>query len=230
MKTIRAVIFDFDGVIAESVNVKTEAFAELYAAYGEEVKKQVVAYHLEHGGMPRFDKFRYFHNRILGRDLLDGEMERLCGEFSRLVFRKVVEAPYVPGAYEFISTGFQAFDQFISSGTPDEEIKAIVRERCLTRFFLDVLGSPESKADHVRKIMETRGYEKKEVVFIGDAISDRDAARANDISFIARLDGHSPLFDEKYNLSDLRDLPRMLERLDNAGHSQRVKKFLRIDP
>ena len=40
LKTIESIFFDFDGVIADSVNVKTEAFAKMYESYGKEVKKQ----------------------------------------------------------------------------------------------------------------------------------------------------------------------------------------------
>ena len=37
---IKAVIFDFDGVILDSVNVKTKAFGSMYSKYGSEVEKR----------------------------------------------------------------------------------------------------------------------------------------------------------------------------------------------
>ena len=48
---VDAIIFDFDGVLVESVDVKTNAFAMLYAEHGPDVVKRVVAYHQEHGGI-----------------------------------------------------------------------------------------------------------------------------------------------------------------------------------
>ena len=53
------IIFDFDGVITDSVNIKKEAFAELYSKYGSRIQKKVVNHHLEHGGISRFDKIKY---------------------------------------------------------------------------------------------------------------------------------------------------------------------------
>ena len=53
-------IFDFDGVIAESVSAKTDAFREMYLPYGEEIANQVVDYHINHGGVSRFEKFKYW--------------------------------------------------------------------------------------------------------------------------------------------------------------------------
>ena len=44
-----ALIFDFDGVILESVETKTRAFAELYKDKGPDVVDKVVRHHLAHG-------------------------------------------------------------------------------------------------------------------------------------------------------------------------------------
>ena len=63
---IKAIFWDFDGVIAESVNVKTEAFYNLYLPYGIEIAEKVRRHHLDNGGMSRFEKFRYYQTRLLG--------------------------------------------------------------------------------------------------------------------------------------------------------------------
>ena len=55
---IKNIIFDYDGTISDSVNIKTEAFAKLYSAYGNQIVKKVVYYHLSNGGISRFDKIR----------------------------------------------------------------------------------------------------------------------------------------------------------------------------
>mgnify|MGYP006077874289 FL=1 len=54
MNKIKAIIFDYDGVIAESVNVKTEAFAELYKPYGTDIVQKVIKHHEANGGVSRF--------------------------------------------------------------------------------------------------------------------------------------------------------------------------------
>ena len=52
---LEAIIFDFDGVLVESVDVKTRAFASLYEKYGQKVVAQVEDYHLNNGGIARFE-------------------------------------------------------------------------------------------------------------------------------------------------------------------------------
>ncbi len=43
---IRAIAFDFDGVLVESVDVKTRAYAYLFKEYGQDVVSKVVDYHM----------------------------------------------------------------------------------------------------------------------------------------------------------------------------------------
>lgn len=43
-------IFDFDGVIVESADIKTNAFAELFEREGKDAEEKVVEYHLKNAG------------------------------------------------------------------------------------------------------------------------------------------------------------------------------------
>jgi beta-phosphoglucomutase-like phosphatase (HAD superfamily) len=88
-----AFVFDFDGVLADSVEVKTRAFAKLFEPHGPEVVLQVVQHHRHHGGMTRVEKFRHYYNEYLEKNLNDEEMADLCRRFSELVVDEVVAAP-----------------------------------------------------------------------------------------------------------------------------------------
>ena len=52
---IKNIFFDFDGVIAESVSAKTDAFEEMYLPYGKDIAAKVVDYHKLHGGVSRYE-------------------------------------------------------------------------------------------------------------------------------------------------------------------------------
>ncbi len=94
---IKAIIFDFDGVIAESVQVKTDAFAEIYQSYGQYIVQKVIEHHITNGGISRFEKFKLYHKEFLGINLTELEVEKLAKKFSKLVMEKVISAPYVKG-------------------------------------------------------------------------------------------------------------------------------------
>ena len=58
---LKAILFDFDGVLVESVDIKTKAFAKLFENEGPEIVNKVVEYHLANGGVSRFKKFDYIY-------------------------------------------------------------------------------------------------------------------------------------------------------------------------
>ena len=66
---IKAIIFDFDGVISHSIEVKTQAFYNLYKDYGEEISKKVVEHHESNGGISRFEKIKFYHKNFLKKQI-----------------------------------------------------------------------------------------------------------------------------------------------------------------
>ncbi len=64
---ITNIFFDFDGVIAESVSAKTDAFKEMYLPYGEKIAEEVVDYHIKNGGVSRYEKFRHWEKKFFNK-------------------------------------------------------------------------------------------------------------------------------------------------------------------
>jgi len=213
---IRAIFLDFDGVILESVDVKTEAFALLFKDFPEHVD-QIVRYHLDNTGVSRFDKFRYIYRNILKKELSDEKFIELCDAFEKLVFQKVIACDYVTGIQTFIHKYNRTYDLFIVSATPHEEIRLITKHLNLWPYFKRVLGSPKPKGHWVKEIMEKSRYKAEECVFIGDALSDYEAANLNGIQFIGRVrDSFDDIFkDFPVNIcvEDFKELDLVIERL-----------------
>src|SRR5690625_7136011 len=74
---------------------------------------------------------------------------------------------------------------FISSSTPDEELQEIIGQRDLQAFFHTVYGSDRTKAEAIDLIKEDFGFKSGELIFIGDAITDYEAANSRGVPFIA---------------------------------------------
>lgn len=193
---IKAIIFDFDGVLVESVDIKTNAFAILFEDEGEDIVKQVVDHHIKNTGVSRFDKFRYFYRALLKRDLTDERFAQLCDRFSKLVVEEVVNAPYVKGGKEFLDSYCGIYKCFIVSATPQPEIEDIIARRGMGRYFAEIFGAPHKKVDAVREITARYGYHAAEVAYVGDALSDYEAAAINRIRFIARVNGDGSVFKD----------------------------------
>jgi HAD superfamily hydrolase (TIGR01549 family) len=186
-KKYDAIVFDFDGVLVESVDVKTQAFGALYAEYGDRIVEQVKAYHLIHGGVSRFEKFRYYHKVLLGKDLTQEEEVKLGDRFSQYVEDAVVEAVYVSGAYELLEANYQSTPLFVASGTPDQELKRIVSRRNMAHYFVSVHGSPAKKGAIIQDILSKYDFDPDRVLMVGDAIADYEGAIAAGVKFVGRV-------------------------------------------
>ena len=184
---LKGIIFDFDGVIAESTQVKTDAFVELYSPFGNEVVQKVVLHHEVNGGMSRFEKIKFYHELYLHKKITNKEVFDLAEQFSELVVDKVIAVPYVPGVLEFIQKNSEQYKLFISTGTPTVEMKQILDARTIAQYFTSIFGSPEKKIDHIRKIMSKHRLKPDELIFFGDSDSDMNAAAFHRVPFIMRI-------------------------------------------
>jgi HAD superfamily hydrolase (TIGR01549 family) len=191
-----AVFWDFDGVILDSVNVKTEAFAQIFHKYGLEVERAVVDYHLKHAGISRYEKFRYYYEEILEIPITEDVLTKLGNEFSQLVLQKVIDSPFMPGALESLQAlKADKVPSYIVSGTPEEEMNHIVDTKSLRTFFNEVHGAPRKKTDIVCEILQQKHYTPDQCLFIGDAMTDYEAAKKNDLLFIGIVQhGHTNPF------------------------------------
>ena len=184
----QAIIFDFDGVVVESGKIKTQAFAELYRPYGEEIVAAVVQFHTQNGGMSRYRKFRHFQEHFLSKPpLTEAEEKQLDIRFSELVVEAVIAAEAVPGAIELIRQQAGKIPLFVASGTPDIELKVIVERRGLTPYFTEVHGAPALKKTIIAEILSKHALKPESVLMIGDAMADLEGAQANNTAFLGRV-------------------------------------------
>lgn len=191
---LKAIIFDFDGVLIESIDIKTKAFAKLFEREDAEVVKKLVAYHLNNGGISRFEKFKYIYKNILHRRLTNKTFRELCQRFSQIVVAEVVKCSYVKGAREFLNNNYLRYKYFVVSATPRRELEGIIKQRGILNYFRGIYGAPEKKTDMAAKIIRNHHFRAKEVLYIGDALSDYTAAKNNSISFIARINNNASIF------------------------------------
>jgi phosphoglycolate phosphatase-like HAD superfamily hydrolase len=212
---IRAAMLDFDGVILESVEVKTEAFRSLFAGIPDHVD-EIVEYHRQNTGVSRFDKFRHIYASILNRDLTAQEFDRLSTRYHDLVIGGVLAAPFVAGAPEFLERFSPRIPLYVVSASPEEELGDIMAQRDLGRYFRGIFGAPRRKVECIRSIMDTERLDPSRVLFVGDALNDYRAAREAGVPFAGRLHpGEPDRFSGKEGIvtvvDDLDGLGRFLE-------------------
>jgi phosphoglycolate phosphatase-like HAD superfamily hydrolase len=207
-RTAKLVLWDFDGVIKESVDVKTRAFMRLFEPFGQAVVERVRAHHEANGGMSRLDKIPIYLE-FSGEQPSAPRVRELCDRFSELVRQAVIDAPWVPGAETWLrrNTYEQLF--VLVSATPQAELEDIVSALALRQCFADVFGAPTSKAEAVRLSLERYGVAPDDAVLIGDAGADRDAAAGAQVPFVLRRHASNGGVFADYRGPSVRDLTEL---------------------
>jgi len=180
----RLFIYDFDGVIKQSVQAKTDAFVKMFEEYDLDIQNYVKDYHEAHGGISRYEKFKHYYSYLFNRSLKNDELEQLARRFSNAVLDKVVESDYLPGALETIDKTSRLGKNIICTGTPQSEMKTILNRLGIDIFFGDVYGSPKSKSVILKEVLSQNDIPNAEMIYFGDSITDKEAALKYNIDFV----------------------------------------------
>ena len=217
---IKTIFFDFDGVLAESVQIKTEAFQKMYLKYGEEFSLKVREHHVKNGGVSRYEKFKIYNGEWLDQEVDAQKIEELANEFSSLVVDGVIHSEAVKGANDFLNDPKSSnYKMYIITGTPTKEIRRILKGRSMEHYFEASYGSPEKKDYWVKKIIQEENLDPNNCIFIGDAMADYKVALANNVEFILReTEDSKDLFSDfkGYRMNDLTSLKEVIQKIENS--------------
>jgi len=183
---ISLIVFDCDGVILESMDVKTKAFGMTVEEYGPEAVSRLIDYHIAHGGISRYKKFEWFYKEVLQQSIDEDKLSKLAERFKNIAFEGVMSAPMVPGALKTIEALHDRIPIYVASGAPHEELKQVLHARNLIRFFKGVYGFPPGKTELLQRIIEQEGANAADTLMVGDSSTDLAAAQACGTLFFGR--------------------------------------------
>ena len=177
--------WDFDGVIKDSVAVKSDAFESLFAPFGAELAARVRAHHQQNGGLSRYEKLPVYL-RWAGREGSDAEVTHYCELFSAAVLQAVIDSPWVPGAREYLQANHARQCLVLVTATPQAEIEDILRALNLAEYFREVHGAPTAKREAIASVLTRWNCARADALVIGDSDSDYAAAQAAGVEFLLR--------------------------------------------
>ena len=188
-------VFDCDGVLLDSNEVKAEAFAAVGRRYGgEEVGRKMAVYHKQNGGLSRFKKIDYLFRVLLGRtddtSALQAEALALFGEASRAGLATCAVTPH---AVELLERLPKTGPRIVVSGGQQDEVRDVLAAKGLSRYFDGIYGSPDSK-DTVLARLRAAGKLPLPGIYVGDSTLDHDVAGRFGLDFVF-LYGYTQLPD-----------------------------------
>ena len=179
------VFWDFDGVIKDSVEVKSTAFEKLFSNYGQDFTIKVRRHHERNGGVSRFKKIPLYLS--WSKEVISSEkVQEFCNRFSLLTKQSVINSPWVDGFLEFIECHYKERKNILVTATPTEEIKEILHALNIQHFFHKIYGAPDTKSDVINKTLREMKISPQCAIMLGDSASDYKAAKDNNVLFFLR--------------------------------------------
>ncbi len=168
----RTVFFDFDGVVADTNNIKKENIRTAVSDYLDPGETQdFVAFFTANNGIPRENKVYSVFDRETGRQVLQAYADLNRDSFAQI--------RTTPGFHRFLERckKSEAATYVLSGGNVDEII-AILKQNNADRFD-GIYAGPETKSEHLKRIPFSRP-----ALLIGDSRHDHEVAMEFELDFI----------------------------------------------
>lgn len=172
---IQVIVFDFDGVILDTTDTKDHAFLTLFCDVDPEASEKAINFITKTRGQFRRQRILDGFREVLGQSLTEPELDKQYSKFSNIVVNASIQAYFITGALEFFRSEHNR-NLYIVSAAPEDEVRFVCEQRNLSHFFLDILGGPFKKTEHLKSISKKEKATKDTMLFIGDSISDYHAA------------------------------------------------------
>ena len=197
IRNVDSIIFDFDGVIKESVSIKTNAYCDLFYACDKKLKSQIRDHHMAHSGMSRYEKIPLYLSWA-GEEITKQKIEKFCTVFSEKVVDAVINSDWVPGVLKFLQNNrMQTF--ILVTATPIDEILQILDRLDIRKCFHSIYGAPDKKNHVVSQLIKQNVINANSTIFIGDSKTDMDAALENEIAFYLRVTPDNVVLSQNYD-------------------------------
>lgn len=181
---IKNILFDFDGVILDSMPVREQGFREIFAEYDHILVDKLLQYHHLNGGLSRYVKIKYFFEELLKEPISEEKISEIAMQFSALMRQELTKETYLIGeTIEFLERQYETYNFHIVSGSDQEELQFLTKKLGIDGYFITINGSPAPKTLLVKTLMISHKYKDAETILIGDSVNDYEASRDNNIDF-----------------------------------------------
>ena len=218
---IECLVFDFDGVLVDSNEIKRAAFFRIFAGFGESGRQWVTSALERDDEGDRFDIIRSVLDQAVGSGTLEttATVEELVQSYA-VEYNTICEAhaatcAEITGVTSMLNAVYRRYPLYIVSATPVEPLRRIVEMRGWGHYFKEVLGRPESKTRHLAHVLEREGIGAERLLFVGDGKRDWSAARIAGTWFVGVRNAFNDFDTAGVKMIDhLGELPVAIEQLD----------------
>jgi len=200
-------VFDFDGVIIDSMNVKVDEYKILFSQFtkDESILNEIADIYKNSIGIPREITLKKVFNEVLDQNISDQEVENLSQFYSKAIFSRLETIKPLNGFLDYL-TLHKEVNKHIISGAPHSDIAYLTNKLKLSKHFKSIKGGPLEKKDALIGFKNQEKVKEQEIVYFGDQKNDYNAAKAAEVQFIGINASHDLLNMQCRVFSDFQEL------------------------
>jgi phosphoglycolate phosphatase-like HAD superfamily hydrolase len=181
---VNTIIFDCDGVILNSNQLKTKAYYKAtFPSYGHELASSLTTYLAKNTGKPRDHFFDYFLRNIVPSDISGPGLKELVSEVTKEIYKGLMECEVSPCLFE-LREKTPDTKWFLVSGGVEKELRDVFRNRSLFDLFDGgIYGGPMTK-DEILISLINKNHIKFPALSIGDSQYDYEVASRVKLDFL----------------------------------------------
>jgi phosphoglycolate phosphatase-like HAD superfamily hydrolase len=179
------IIFDCDGVILDSNKLKISAMYQALSGLSSDQSAvdKSVSYFKNNFGKSRFHHIDVFAKEIFKLNDSDSMVfkEEALNAYSGHCKSLYLRSDLTPGILSLFNY-LSGKNLYVASGSEQQELNDVFKRRKLDHYFVEILGSPTPKVENIKSIINSNKSARH--LMIGDAVSDHESAKNNDIDFV----------------------------------------------
>lgn len=218
---IESIVFDFDGVITPSNNVRTKTYFDIFGDIPN--SKELIKESIEEDSKrdrygiieASLEKFKERKLKIF--DDIKKETMGYVEEYNKITEKAVSEMPEIEGAGRSLKMLSQKYPLFILTGTTQKSIDVVLKNRSLQMYFRKVYGGFRDKIEGTKILIEEQRLNPENMIYIGDGVSDYECAKKFGMTFIGIMnetndfEKRGDLFCKLYDLKKLPEIIKFIE-------------------
>jgi phosphoglycolate phosphatase-like HAD superfamily hydrolase len=185
IKRYKTLVFDCDGVVLNSNQLKIQAYFDVAIKYGADKSQAqaLVDHHVKLGGISRYPKFEYFLREIVKKPVTEEATQSLLDDFGDEVKRRLSDCEVAPGLLELRKATRDTRWMIISGGDQTELREIFIARKLHVLFDAGIFGSPNDKDEILARELSL-GNITQPALFLGDSRYDHVASVRAGLDFI----------------------------------------------
>ena len=206
------IIFDLDGTLWNTLDATYEGANLICANLKiDQVSKEKIVNGM---GLSFSDIAKYYMPK-LDKKVREQIMEQIIAKTREIILKK--GANVYKGVNEIIINLSKKYKLGIVTNNNDEYVKAFLKVTSLENYFNCYIGAASynlTKGDAIKKLLDANNITKG--IYVGDTKKDMLETEKANATFIHAKYGFDQSFVAKYSINDIKELPKLINKIYNS--------------